>query len=336
MTDDSSPGAVSADRARELLREMVRIRRFENRVATLYEKGDIAGFMHVSNGHEASHVGIAAAREERDWWAVGGARVHGQVLAAGVPMREVLAEVLGKKTGTNRGKGGHMHVSDVDRHVYGSAATIGQGYNPAAGLALSQQMLETGQAVVATVGDGGTSRGTFHTALNLASYWDLPVVFIIENNRFSLSFNSEAELDPENLADHAESYGIPGVTIDGTDVERVRETVGEALDRAKAGDGPTLIEHKLHRLEGHYVGDKEQYRSDDIEDVREQHDPVANYREQLLADDRLTENQYDELVADVDAEIEAAVEFARESEFPDRDEAYDDLYNRPLYGQEGN
>lgn len=335
MSDSPPEGAVSETLSRTLLREMVRIRRFEDRVSELYSEGDVPGFMHVSNGHEASHAGIGAARDEEDWWALGGARIHGQVLAAGVGMDELLAEVYGKATGTNYGKGGHMHVSDVDRNLYGSAATIGQGVNPGAGLALSQDMLDTGQAVISTIGDGGTSRGTFHTALNLASVWDLPVVFVIENNRYALSFNTEERVKPRNLADHAEKYGIPGVTIDGTEVETVYETISEALARAKRGDGPTVVEHKLHRLEGHYVGDKERYRTEDIEEIREQYDPVRKYREKLVEMDRLTEAEYEELVSDVDEEVEHAVEFAQSSEFPEPSEAYEGLYKTPLYGQSG-
>lgn len=333
MSDSAPEGAVSETLSRTFLREMVRIRRFENRVSKLYSEGDIPGFMHVSNGHEASHVGIGAAREDKDWWALGGARIHGQVLAAGVGMDELLAEVYGKVTGTNFGKGGHMHASDVDNYLYGSAATIGQGVNPGAGLALSQEMLDTGQAVISTIGDGGTSRGTFHTALNLASVWELPVVFVIENNRYALSFNTERRVKPRNLADHAEKYGIPGVTIDGTEVETVYKTISEALDRAKRGDGPTVVEHKLHRLEGHYVGDKERYRTEDIEDIRENFDPVKKYREKLIEMGRLTESEYEDLVSEVDEEVEHAVDFAQTSDFPEPEEAYEGLYKTPLYGQ---
>ena len=335
MSDSTPEVAVSEGDSRTFLNEMVRIRRFEDRVSELYADGDVPGFMHVSNGHEASHVGMGQAKERDDWWALGGARIHGQVLAAGVPMKELLAEVYGKVTGTNFGKGGHMHASDVDRNLYGSAATIGQGVNPGAGLALSQKMQETGQAVISTIGDGGTSRGTFHTALNLASVWDLPVVFVIENNRYALSFNTEERIKPKNLAEHAEKYGIPGVTIDGSEVETVYATISEALDRARSGGGPTVVEHKLHRLEGHYVGDKEEYRTDDIEEVRAEYDPIPKYRSRLLEEGVLTESEYDEMIESVDEEVTEAVEFAQSSEFPEPEAAYEGLYKTPLYGQDG-
>jgi pyruvate dehydrogenase E1 component alpha subunit len=334
MSDSASETAVSRATSQDLLEQMVRIRRFENRVAELYGEGGVPGFMHVSNGHEGSHAGIGAAKEADDWWCLGGARIHGQGLAAGMTMKEILAEVYGKETGSNNGKGGHMHISNVDINLYGSAATIGQGANPGAGLALAQDMLDTGQAVIVVVGDGGTTRGTFHPALNLASFWDLPVVFVIENNRYAMSFPTEEKLEPRNLSDHAKVHGIPDYSIDGADVEKVYNTVSAALDRARSGDGPTVIEHKVHRLEGHYVGDKEVYRREDIEEVREQYDPLKRYREKLLKDSWLTEEEYARICDEVDAEIEEAVQFAQDSPFPEESEAYENLYKTPLYGQE--
>lgn len=334
MSGSTPENDISRSTARTLLEEMLRIRRFENRVAETYAEGDIPGFMHLSNGHEASHVGIGMARQSADWWAPGGARINGQALAAGLSMNELAAEIYGKATGPNSGKGGHMHVSNVDLNFYGSAATIGQSVNPAVGLALAQELRDTGQAVIATIGDGGTARGTFHTALNLAADWELPVVFVIENNRFALSFPTEERLEPTNLAEHAETYGIPAETIDGSAVETVYETLSDRLDRARTGGGPFLVEHKLHRLEGHYVGDKEQYREADVDEIREEWDPVRKYRETLFERGWLTETADEELTETVESEVEDAIEFARNSEYPDPGEAYENLYHRPLYGQE--
>jgi len=334
MTGTTTESTVPEDVSRRLLETMVRIRQFENRSGDVYDQGEIPGFMHLSNGHEGSHAGIAVAKDDDDWWVPGGARINGQALAAGLSMDSVMAEMYGKRTGSNDGKGGHMHLSNVDEQFYGSAATIGQGPNPAAGFAVAQQMNETGNAVVSVVGDGSTTRGTFHTALNLAAVWELPVVFVIENNRFALSFNNEARLKGGDLADHAEKYGIPGKTIDGTDVELVYETVSDALQRAKRGDGPTVLEHKLHRLEGHYVGDKEDYREEDIETIRAEYDPVEKYREKLIEAGVLTEAEYEDIVAAAREDVDDAVEFARESEFPEPEAAYENLYETPLYGQE--
>lgn len=334
MMNGDSETTVPESTSRELLEEMVRIRRFENRVSELYSEGDVPGFMHVSNGHEGSHAGIGAARDADDWWCLGGARIHGQGLAAGMTMKEILAEVYGKETGSNHGKGGHMHISNVDINLYGSAATIGQGANPGAGLGLAQDMLDTGQAVIVVLGDGGTTRGTFHPALNLAALWELPVVFVIENNRYAMSFATEERMKPRNLADHAGPHGIPAKTIDGSEVETVYNTITDALERVRSGDGPMVVEHKVHRLEGHYVGDKEVYRRENMDEIREKHDPLEKYRRTLLEDGWLTAEEYEAICDRVDEEIEEAVEFAQNSSFPDASEAYEDLYKRPLYGQE--
>lgn len=334
MPESTSGGDLPVQTKLTLFEEMLRIRRFENRVGELYAEGDVPGFMHLSNGHEASHAGIGVAKDAEDWWVPGGARVNGQALAAGLTMREVLAEIFGKETGSNSGKGGHMHVSNVDEQFYGSAATIGQGPNPAAGFALAQQQLGRDTGVVSVVGDGGTSRGTFHTALNLASVWDLPVVFVIENNRYALSFHTEERVEPKNLADRAENYGIPSRTIDGADVELVYNTIDDALQYVTSGNGPMVVEHKLHRLEGHYVGDKEEYRETDIESIREQYDPVSRYRDKLQQEGHLTDDEYESMIAEIDANVDDAVQFTDESDYPDPPAAYENLYNQPLYGGE--
>ncbi|WP_246988286.1 thiamine pyrophosphate-dependent dehydrogenase E1 component subunit alpha [Halorientalis marina] len=335
METDTDPVTVATDTAIDLLREMLRIRRFEEAAEAASDEGDIPGFLHLCRGHEGSHAGMCGAMDTDDWLAVGGARLHGQYLAKGLPMDEVMAELFGKETGSNGGKGGSMHVSDVDRHLYGHAATIGSGLNPAVGLALAQQQRETGSVVVCTVGDGGTSRGSFHTALVFAAYWNLPVVFVIENNEWAISTPAEA-LPPEQLSDYGDPHTMPTETIDGTDVERVYEAVSDAVERARNGEGPSVIESRVHRLVGHFGGDKETYRSEEErERIREEGDPLENYRERLLADGVLTDDEYEDLDAEIRTEAEEAVAFARESEYPDPQTAYDDLYQRPLYGQGG-
>jgi len=333
MTMDSDPVTVPTETAIDLLRRMLRIRRFEEAASDCSEEGDIPGFLHLCRGHEGSHAGMCAAMDPDDWLAVGGARLHGQYLAKGLPMDEVMAELFGKRTGSNGGKGGSMHVSDVDRGLYGHAATIGSGQNPAVGLALAQQMRETDAVVVCTIGDGGTSRGSFHTALVFAAYWDLPVVFVVENNEWAISTPAES-LPPENLSDYGDPHDVPTETIDGTDAEAVYGAVSEAVERARAGGGPSVIESCVYRLVGHFGGDKETYRTEEErERAREEGDPLDNYRERLLADGVLTEAEYDEIEAEIRADVDDAVAFARESEYPDPEEAYDDLYRRPLYGQ---
>ena len=183
MADNVS---VDDETATHLLRKMLRITLAEDEIKELYGDGEIPGFVHLDYGHQGSHVGMGAAMGDGDWLAVGGARLVGQYMAKGVPLTEIMAELYGKTGGSNKGTGGQMHVSDVDRKLYGHAATIGSGQNPAVGLALAEQMKGTDNVAVTTIGDGGTSRGSFHTALVFAAYWSLPVVFIIENNGYSM------------------------------------------------------------------------------------------------------------------------------------------------------
>lgn len=333
MSTDVNEVTVQTETAVDLLNRMLRIRRFEMEAKERSEDGEIPGFLHLCRGHEGSHAGMCAAMDPDDWLAVGGARLHGQYLAKGLPMDKVMAELYGKGDGTNHGKGGSMHVSDVQRHLYGHAATIGSGQNPAVGLALAQQMRETGNVVVSTIGDGGTSRGSFHTALVFAAYWDLPVIFVIENNRWAISTPAE-RLPPENLSDYGDPHTVPNETIDGTDVETVYHTISEAIKRAREGGGPSVIESQVYRLVGHFGADKEKYRSEaQLQRAEAEGDPLKNYRERVLADGTITEEEYEELVAQVEADVQDAVEFARESAFPDPQEAYEDLYRRPLYGQ---
>lgn len=331
----SSSIDLEDETALELLHQMIRVRRFEERVQTLFRDGEIPGFVHLSLGHEGTHAGLGVAMQENDWLTAGNCRLHGQSLIKGVPMKEVLAEIFGKRTGCNRGKGGSMHVADADRHFYGHSATITSGMNPATGLALAQQMLDTGNVVVSMVGDGGTSRGPFHTALVFAAVWNLPIVFVIDNNQWAISYPA-SNLPPERLSNYGKPYQIPHESIDGTDVVTVYNTLGEALDRARNGGGPSLIESRVFRLEGHYEGDKETYRTEeDKKHAKEEGDPLKNFKERLFDSGHLQQEQYEELEADVEAEIDEAVEYARQSKMPDPSEAYEDIYNPPLSEQNG-
>ena len=249
-------------------------------------------------------------------------------------MTEVMAELYGKRDGSNHGKGGSMHVSDVDRGLYGHAATIGSGQNPAVGLALSQELLDTGQVALTTIGDGGTSRGSFHTALVFAAYWNLPVVFVIENNNWAISTPAE-NLPPDHLADYGQPHNIPTEVVQGWDVEAVYGAVSEAVERARSGNGPTVIEAEVARLVGHFEADPESYRDPDQKaEDEEKRDPIRNYHDRLIEHGVLSEADIDELEAEIGAEVEEAVEFARESEFPEPEEAYDHMLKLPLYGQE--
>lgn len=327
--------SVDDETAKELFEEMLRIDLFEEETKERFGEGEIPGFVHLSGGHEGSHVGMGAAMRDDDWLAVGGARLIGQYIAKGVPLTEIMAELYGRVGGSNKGYGGQMHVADVDRKLYGHAATIGSGQNPAVGLALAEEMKGTDNVAVTTIGDGGTSRGSFHTALVFAAYWDLPVVFIIENNEWAISTPSKS-LAPDHLSDYGKPHKMATESIDGSDVEAVYQTVSEAIDRARNGEGPTVIESRVARLVPHFEGDKQTYRdTDEYERLKEQKDPIENYRKRLLAADVLTESEIEEMSAAISTEVSEAVEYARESPEPEPEAAYENVYRTPLYGQEG-
>ena len=312
---------------------MLRIEIFEAETKARYGEGEIPGFVHLDHGHEGSHVGIGAAMRDEDWLAVGGARLIGQYIAKGVPFREIMAELYGRTGGSNKGHGGQMHVADIDRKLYGHAATIGSGQNPAVGLALAEVMKGTDNVAVTTIGDGGTSRGSFHTALVFAAYWDLPVVFVIENNQWAISTPADS-LPPDNLSDYGIPHRIHNESIDGCDVEEVYHTVSEAIERARNGGGPSVIENRVVRLVPHFEGDKETYRDEaELERAKEEKDPVKNYRERLLETGVIDRAELERMRDAIEDEVADAVEFARDSPEPEPEAAYEHVYRTPLYGQ---
>ncbi|THE64059.1 thiamine pyrophosphate-dependent dehydrogenase E1 component subunit alpha [Salinadaptatus halalkaliphilus] len=325
--------SVDDETARQFLEGMLRIDIFEEETKERFGEGEIPGFVHLSGGHEGSHIGMGAAMGDDDWLAVGGARLIGQYIAKGVPLPDIMAELYGRVGGSNKGHGGQMHVSDIGRKLYGHAATIGSGQNPAVGLALAEEIQETDNVAVTTIGDGGTSRGSFHTALVFAAYWDLPVVFVIENNEWAISTPAES-LSPDHLSDYGIPHKMATESIDGSDVEAVYHTVSEAIERARNGGGPTVIESRVARLVPHFEGDKETYRdTDEYERLKEEKDPIENYRERLLERDIVTETGIEDMIANIETEVKEAVEFARESPEPEPEAAYDHVYRTPLYGQ---
>jgi pyruvate dehydrogenase E1 component alpha subunit len=327
---------LSSETLDALLEEMIRIRTFDDAALAQFREGEIPGFLHLCHGHEASHAGMGVAMAPDDWLAVGGSRLHGQYLVKGVSMAEAMAEIYGKVSGPNSGKGGSMHLADYDRHLYGHAATIGSGQNPAAGIALAQQMRETNNVVVSTIGDGGTSRGSFHSALVFAATWDLPVVYIIENNEFAISYDAD-NLPVDRLSDYGDPFGIPTTSVDGLDPIAVHKAVSTAVERARSGCGPTVIESRVARLRGHFEGDKQQYREEANKDGSggEHKDPLTQFRTRLIAADHLTESEYEDRYAQHEATAREAVDFAQASEFPASEAAYEDVYDWPLYGQKG-
>ncbi|MCD6453443.1 MAG: thiamine pyrophosphate-dependent dehydrogenase E1 component subunit alpha, partial [Dehalococcoidales bacterium] len=269
--------AVEKDKLIEMYRRMVRIREFELRAAKEFARGSIAGFVHLYAGEEAIAVGSCATLNTDDY-ITSTHRGHGHLIAKGGKTDLMMAELFGKRTGYCKGKGGSMHVADVDIGMLGANGIVGAGLGIADGAALAAKMRGTKQVAISFMGDGATNRGTFHEGINLAAIWSLPVVFIVENNMY-------AEITPitdtcklANVSDRAVSYGISGKTVDGNDVLAVYETVAEAVAKARKGEGPTLIECKTYRWRGHFEGDAMTYRTKvEFEDWKKR-DPIPRFR----------------------------------------------------------
>ena len=275
----------------EALKKMWEIRIFEELIQELFEAGELHGTMHLCIGQEATAVGGAGILRESDW-IVSTHRNHGHCIAKGTDIRSMFAEILGKKTGTNEGKGGSMHIADLDVGNLGSNGIVGAGFPIAAGAALSAQMQGTDQVVLCYAGDGATNEGSFHEALNLASIWQLPVIYFIENNQYGMSSSIEQMVNIEKLSDRGKSYGIEGITIDGNDLSLVSETVSKAVSKARRGGGPTLIEALTYRHKGHSKSDRLTYRSkDEYLDWKENNDPILRLESQLIQNKKADEDQ---------------------------------------------
>jgi len=295
---------------RALLRAMLCIRRFEERVDRLFAAGELRGTSHLSAGQEAVAVGACAVLRPDDYL-TSSHRGHGHFLARGASPQRLMAELFGKEPGYSQGRGGTQHVADFSLGFLGMNGITGGMIPIATGAAFSARYRGSGQIAVAFFGDGASNQGTFHEALNMAAIWRLPALYLCENNCYAMSSPACAMVSVPDIAARAAAYGIPGVVVDGNDVLAVREVVAAAAARARAGDGPTLIEAKTYRILGHSRGDLCVYRTRDEEAAWAQRDPIARYRARLLDDGTLTPAAYDALEAEVAAEIDDAEQFAR-------------------------
>lgn len=306
-------------------RQMVLIRRFEQRSAELYQQGKIGGFLHLYIGQEAVAVGAIAAKQEGDH-VITAYRDHGHILSIGTDVKYVMAELLGKATGVSKGRGGSMHLADVGRHFWGGYAIVGGHLPLGTGIALAEKYRETDNAVLCFLGDGSTNIGYFHESLNLAGVWDLPIVYIIENNQYGMGTSTDRALACTTFMDRAPSYGMVGRQVQGMDVLKVHEAVGEALANIRAGEGPQFLEIITYRFEGHSMGDPLRYRTkEEVEKWRED-DPIGILERHLFEDYGVDQAQLDAIDDDVDAKIEEAVQFAEESPLPALDTLFDDIY----------
>jgi len=308
-----------------MLRTMLEIRHFEDRVFDLFAQGKVAGSTHLCQGQEAVAVGACFAIDERDLM-VCTYRGHGQCLAKGMDLRAAMAEILGRATGCCGGKGGSMHLTDVAVGAMGSFAIVGAGIPVACGLAWAARYRGTGQVVLCFFGDGATNIGAFHEGLNLAAVWGLPVVFICENNLYGEYTPIALTTPVEDLAIRASAYGMEGRVVDGNDVEAVYRAVWEAAQKARAGGGPTLLECKTYRQKGHSRGDPATYRPPGELERWLARDPILLLRHRLVEAGVLSEGEVERLEAGARGAVEEAERQALEDPFPEQSALLADVY----------
>jgi TPP-dependent pyruvate/acetoin dehydrogenase alpha subunit len=316
---------IEVKKLKDMYRKMVRIRKFEQRVQKEFADGKIPGFVHLYAGEEAIAVGACANLGPEDY-ITSTHRGHGHLIAKGGKLNMMMAELFGKKTGYNKGKGGSMHIADMDIGILGANGIVAAGITIATGAGLSAKMRGSGQVTVCFFSDGATNTTRFHEGINLASIWDLPVVYIIENNLYAESTSISSVCKLKNLADRAVSYGIPGKTIDGNDIFEVYETVGQAIDRARKGEGPSLIECKTYRIFGHEEGDEQTYKTKKEIEEWSKKDAIERFKKRLIEDGKLTEEDMDKIDKEVEKEVEEAVKFAEDSPFPAPEETLEDVF----------
>jgi pyruvate dehydrogenase E1 component alpha subunit len=307
--------AYSPERLKDALRKMYLIRRFEESAEESYTRGLIHGTMHLSIGQEASAVGACMALSDEDK-ITSTHRGHGHCVAKGADITKMFAEFFGKETGYCRGRGGSMHIADVDKGNLGANGIVGGGLPIAVGAALSAKRLKTGAVTVCFFGDGANNEGAFHEALNMAAIWKLPVVFVCENNKYGMSTSTERSTAVASIADRASAYAMPGQSVDGNDFSAVAEAVEAAVERARAGQGPSLIENVTYRWRGHSKSDRNRYRTKEEISEWMERDPIPRLVKLLTDHKILHADEIAALEAEVDAQIAAAIEQAKNDPAP--------------------
>ena len=322
---DWLPTGLDPGRLRDMLRTMLAIRQFDQRALELYREGVMRGTTHPYIGMEGVAVGTCAALRPGDR-ITSTHRGHGHCLAKGGDPRLMMAELLGKATGYCKGKGGSMHIADVDAGILGANGIVGGGIGLATGAALAAQLAGRDEVTVCFFGDGALNQGVLHESANLAAIWNLPVVYVCENNQYAMSARADKFTSVPDPTVRASAYGFPGFSCDGMDVLAVYRTAADAVARARAGTGPSLVVCVTYRFFGHHVGDPLNYRDPAEVEVWRARDPIERFRRELIEHGVMTAEQAEALQADVVREIEAAIAFARSSPEPEVDTLMEDIY----------
>jgi pyruvate dehydrogenase E1 component alpha subunit len=316
---------LSEEKKEKMYRDMWRIRQFERKVDQFISRGDITGTTHLYIGQEAVAVGAINALEKEDYIS-STHRGHGHSIAKGSDIKEMMAELFGKATGACKGKGGSLHIIDTKTHNLGANGIVGGGIPIAVGAALAMDMQEKDEVILNFFSDGAMNQGAFHEAANLASTWNLPVVFVCENNQYGMSTSVEKAFNIKDLAARAKAYNIPGVKIDGNKVLEVYDAVKEGVKRAREGGGPSLIVAETYRWKGHSKSDAKVYRSKEEEQAWKDRDPIAQFEEELKNEGLLDDDRAKKIKEEVDNEVEEAVTFAQDSPYPAKEDLFEDVY----------
>jgi pyruvate dehydrogenase E1 component alpha subunit len=316
---------VSADELTQYYRDMLLIRRFEEKAGQLYGMGLIGGFCHLYIGQEAVVVGLEAAAEEGDK-RVTTYRDHGHMLACGMDPKGVMAELTGREGGYSRGKGGSMHMFSTDKHFYGGHGIVGANVPLGAGLAFADKYLENNRVTFTYFGDGAANQGQVYETFNMAALWDLPVVFVIENNQYAMGTSQKRSTSTPDIYTRGEAFGIPGEAVDGMDVLAVKEAGDKAVAHCRSGKGPYILEIKTYRYRGHSMSDPAKYRTrEEVQKMREEKDAIEHVRDLLISGGHASEEDLKAIDKEIKEVVNASADFAKESPEPATDELWTDI-----------
>jgi len=317
--------SLTNEKKLEIFRRMSIARSFEEKVSWFFARGMVHGTTHLSIGQEASGIASAMALREDDLVSLTH-RGHSQIIGKGIDVNKMMAELLGKATGYCKGKGGSMHIADLETGNLGANGIVGGGLTLVVGAALTQKVKDTGKVVLCTFGDGAANEGTFHEGINMASIWNLPIIFFCENNLYGMSMSAKRHMNIDRISDRAHAYGIQGISVDGNCVQEVYEAVEKAAEKCRRGEGPVLIESRTYRWLGHSKSDANVYRTkEEIEDWKSKC-PITGFRQHLIDENIATEADLETIVAEAKAVIEEAVEFAQNSPDPSVESLTEDVY----------